>query len=488
MRFLLTLLLLVSSFAIAQTTPCFSFEENDFVLSGSATIIDDNTVRLTQASGNQSGFVWSQNLVNFEQNFNLEAEIYLGSQNAGADGIAFVIQAISNNEGSLGGGIGYAGISPSLAIEFDTWWNSGSDPTQDDHVALIANGEPWEMSAHSAYIPYVSVSNLEDGQWHPILITWDGTDKILSLTLDGVSIFSTTLDIPTLFFNGNPDLYWGFTAATGGANNLQQVRILEFCSVDSSCNTAPPTADSPQSFCSSVILQELQINGEYIRFYAEQTGTTVLDETTEIINNTTIYITQTIDDCESQDLVAVEISIENPTIYSNSFEILYCQNNSATVNLFDASNVFTSPNFSGFFNSVADAESFTNGINNTTDFGVISENQMVFGRIEDNVCYEVYPIVLVSENCDISIPQGISPNKDGFNDIFDIQNLYDIYLNHSLKIYNRYGDCIFEGDNTTKWDGRTKNGNLVPVGTYFYLLRLNNDSNDVYTGWVYCNY
>ena len=228
MRFLLTLLLLVSSFAIAQTTPCFSFEENDFVLSGSATIIDDNTVRLTQASGNQSGFVWSQNLVNFEQNFNLEAEIYLGSQNAGADGIAFVIQAISNNEGSLGGGIGYAGISPSLAIEFDTWWNSGSDPTQDDHVALIANGEPWEMSAHSAYIPYVSVSNLEDGQWHPILITWDGTDKILSLTLDGVSIFSTTLDIPTLFFNGNPDLYWGFTAATGGANNLQQVRILEF--------------------------------------------------------------------------------------------------------------------------------------------------------------------------------------------------------------------------------------------------------------------
>ena len=48
MRFLLTLLLLVSSFAIAQTTPCFSFEENDFVLSGSATIIDDNTVRLTQ--------------------------------------------------------------------------------------------------------------------------------------------------------------------------------------------------------------------------------------------------------------------------------------------------------------------------------------------------------------------------------------------------------------------------------------------------------
>ena len=51
---------------------------------------------------------------------NLEAELFLGNQDFGADGIAFVIQPISNDEGSLGGGIGYAGISPSIAIEFDT--------------------------------------------------------------------------------------------------------------------------------------------------------------------------------------------------------------------------------------------------------------------------------------------------------------------------------------------------------------------------------
>ena len=166
------------------------------------------------------------------------------------------------------------------------------------------------MSAHSAYTPYVGVNNLEDGLWHPILISWDGTNKILSLTLDGASIFSVTLNIPTLFFNGDPNLYWGFTAATGGANNLQQVRILEFCSIDSSCNTPEPTADSPQSFCESVVLNELQTNGSNIRFYAEETGDTLLDAETIVDESTTVYITQTIDDCESQTLVAIDIIVE----------------------------------------------------------------------------------------------------------------------------------------------------------------------------------
>ena len=488
MRSHILLLLFASFYASAQTIPCFTFEENEFSISGNAVVINDDTVRLTEAVGNQSGFVWSQNLVNFEQDFNLEAELYLGTQDAGgADGIAFVVQPISNDEGTLGGGIGYAGISPSLAIEFDTWWNSGNDPTQEDHVALIEDGEPWVMSAHNAYIPYVAVDNLEDGQWHPISIDWDGTDNTFSLSLDGDLIFSTVLDIPNLFFDGDPNLYWGFTAATGGANNLQQVRILEFCSIDSSCNTPPPTADSPQIFCASTTLDQLQINGTTVRFYAEETGDTLLDGTTLLTENTTVYITQTIDDCESQDLVAVEILIENPSIYSDPFEIEYCQGNTS-INLYDGSDLFLDADFSGFFNTQLDAENLSDIIVNPTDFEPTIENQMVYARLEDGVCYEVYPILLMSKNCDIIIPQAISPNNDGFNDVFEIQNLYDVHLNHVLKIYNRYGKCIFEGDNNKKWSGTSDDGKLVPVGTYFYALRLNNEDNEMFTGWVYCNY
>ena len=574
MRLLILTLLLISSIAKAQTTPCFTFEEGEFVVSGNATVMNDDTVRLTEAVNNQAGFVWSQSLVNFDLDFSLEAELYLGTQDGGADGIAFVIQAISNDEGTLGGGIGYSGISPSLAIEFDTWWNSGNDPIQDDHVALIANGQPWVMSAHSEYTPYVGVSNLEDGLWHPIIITWDGTDKLLSLTLDGVLIFTQTIDISTLFFGGDPNLYWGFTAATGGANNLQQVRILEFCSIDSSCNTPPPTADSPQTFCESMTLNQLQTNGSNIRFYAEE-GDTLLDAATVVDESTTVYITQTIDDCESQTLVAIEVIIEEPTIFNDPFQLMYCQDNNPTANLLDASNlflsadfsgffnsildtetlnniiespenfpvteldqivyariettlcyevysiiliaedptiytdpfeilycqsssptvdlytaadVFSSPNFSGFFNLLQEAENLTNEIINPSTFMVSSEDQMVYARIEEALCYEIYPIVLVSENCDIIIPEAISPNNDGLNDVFEIQNLYDVHLNHTLKIYNRYGECIFRGNNNKKWAGQSDDGKRVTVGTYFYALRLNNEDNEMFNGWVYCNY
>lgn len=252
--------------------------------------------------------------------------------------------------------------------------------------------------------------------------------------------------------------------------------------------TAAPTADTPQTFCDSLLLQELQTNGENIKFYTDQSGGTLLDETTEISEDTTVYITQTIDDCESQDLVAVEIIIENPTIYTDNFEILYCLDSSPTVNLFDASNEFLSDDLIGFFNSIDDLENFENIIDNPNDFEVNSENQLVYARVEEGLCYEIYPILLVSENCALVIPQALSPNSDGFNDVFDIQNLYDVHFNHTLKIYNRYGLCVFEGTNDKKWAGLSGDGKLVPVGTYFYVLTLNNEDNEVFTGWVYCNY
>lgn len=488
MRYVIILFFIFFSKSLAQTTPCFSFNENEFVISGDAFIIDENTIRLTEAIGDQAGFIWSQNLVNFDQDFSIEAELFLGNQDFGADGIAFVIQSISNDEGTLGGGIGYSGISPSIAIEFDTWWNSGNDPVQDDHIALIANGEPESMSAHSAYVPYTSVNNLENGNWHPISINWDGTEKNLSLFLNSNLIFSTNIDIPNLFFEGNSNLYWGFTAATGGANNLQQVKILEYCSFDSSCETASPNADSPQIFCNSISLYEISSYGENIRYYLDASGDFPLEDSTEINENTTIYITQTIDDCESQDLVEVEIIIENPNIYSENLNFIYCQNNSSSVNLFDSSNIFLSSDFSGFFYSINDAENLTNNIINPSNFEVLNENLIVYGRLENAICYDIYPVLLISESCDIIIPEGISPNNDGFNDVFEIQNLYNVYLNHSLKIYNRYGTCVFEGDNNLKWNGRTNKGDLLPVGTYFYVLKLNDEDSNVFSGWVYSNY
>ena len=66
-----------------------------------------------------------------------------------------------------------------------------------------------------------------------------------------------------------------YTASTIGTYYAEAIDNLTGCisttrtAVDTSSNTPAPNAPSPQSFCSSVLLQELQTNGENIRFYTE---------------------------------------------------------------------------------------------------------------------------------------------------------------------------------------------------------------------------
>ena len=38
-----------------------------------------------------------------------------------------------------------------------------------------------------------------------------------------------------------------------------------------------------------------------------------------------------------------------------------------------------------------------------------------------------------------------------------------------MKIYDRWGEMIFETDNNTGWDG-TKNGQLLNTGVYVYVI------------------
>ena len=146
-----------------------------------------------------------------------------------------------------------------------------------------------------------------------------------------------------------------------------------------------------------------------------------------------------------------------------------------------------------FYESLEDLEAAQFEISNPTEYRSQTNPQTVFARIETPPCYEPFAFELMVENCPPRIPDGFSPNDDGANDWFNIQGLYDIFEQHELKIYNRYGTIIFEGDNDNRWEGiinrgLNNHGNLVPVGTYFYLLNLNDADYKPLFGWVYVNY
>jgi len=74
----------------------------------------------------------------------------------------------------------------------------------------------------------------------------------------------------------------------------------------------------------------------------------------------------------------------------------------------------------------------------------------------------------------ILIHQGVSPNGDGVNDFFQIDNISQ-YPDNKLTIMNRNGQLIFEAqgyNNSSKvFDGHSnKNGRMQLPGTYFYQL------------------
>nr|WP_321223252.1 gliding motility-associated C-terminal domain-containing protein [uncultured Psychroserpens sp.] len=168
--------------------------------------------------------------------------------------------------------------------------------------------------------------------------------------------------------------------------------------------------------------------------------------------------------------------------------------NSATFNLIDI--LLASQNILSdalFYESIEDLQANENEITNPENYTNNNNPQRIFVKVENAPCYDIYEFEVSVENCPPYIPEGFSPNNDGTNDSFNIQGLYDIFENHDLKIYNRYGTLIFEGDNDTKWyglvnRGLNNHGNIVPVGTYFYILNPNDVQYEIMMGWVYVNY
>ena len=67
------------------------------------------------------------------------------------------------------------------------------------------------------------------------------------------------------------------------------------------------------------------------------------------------------------------------------------------------------------------------------------------------------------------IPNTFSPNNDGINDKWEITYLKR-YPYAKVQVFTRTGQKVFESSGyLNAWDGR-KNGVLLPVDTYYYII------------------
>ena len=88
----------------------------------------------------------------------------------------------------------------------------------------------------------------------------------------------------------------------------------------------------------------------------------------------------------------------------------------------------------------------------------------------------------------VDLPQGLSPNGDGFNDCLILDHLEAQEDIDKIEVFNRYGTKIYEmNEYVDQWCGVDQDGKIVPVGTYFYIIYFNSTKEPI-TSWIYVNY
>ena len=97
-----------------------------------------------------------------------------------------------------------------------------------------------------------------------------------------------------------------------------------------------------------------------------------------------------------------------------------------------------------------------------------------------------YTVLASTEPCLITVYNGFTPDGDGINDNWIIENIEN-YPTNTVSIFNRWGNKIWSTtnyDNTSNlWNGKHTNGNTLPSGTYFYVIEIDGGVG-VKKGWV----
>lgn len=103
---------------------------------------------------------------------------------------------------------------------------------------------------------------------------------------------------------------------------------------------------------------------------------------------------------------------------------------------------------------------------------------------DDAKCTVRDSVLVVVNRRAVRVPNAFSPNGDGRNDSWVIDDL-KYYPDCLVQVFNRWGQKIFESKGYQEpWKGADGKGNMLPVGTYYYLINVGAIDEKPLTGWV----
>jgi len=265
---LCTLFVLVG-LSLAQNTVTYSYGSfdssvlNQFQLNGEAAGLNPNGANKLWLTSNNDDEVGSAILKNpialvgpngFQASFSTAFSIQMTSPGGaydddgwGADGIVFSINSRTNIVGADGGGIGYQGLANSVGIEFDSWNNGYPIDINGNHVGVDINGNMESASS----VPYPTRWN--DGNVHYAWVDYNGESQTLEVRASDSATRPTdailTYSVNLVAILGTPNVYVGFSAGTGSANENHYVNGWTFT------NTYAPIITQPTSVCGNGIIE-----------------------------------------------------------------------------------------------------------------------------------------------------------------------------------------------------------------------------------------
>ncbi len=476
--------------------------------------------------------MWNVNKINLNESFEVVLNINFGCKDVdGADGIVFGFQPLSTSVGSTGEGLGFLNVKPSIGIEMDTYQNTNlSDPAY-DHISINKNGDVNHATANRLAGPVgfdALNSNVEDCQSHDFKVTWDAVSKTLKVFYECKERLSYTGDIVNTIFSGDPNVFWGFTASTGGLSNVQTVCLKYTSFLDKGA------ADTV--ICKGGRVQLNASGGDTYKW------TPTLGLSNPNISNpfaspdtTTDYRVEIGDKCGRIRADTVQVKVGgDPLAVDLGRDTQICAGQSVRLNATsklsvgakfkwqDGSkdSVFIARN-AGVYNvklernacfasdsiKIAILAPPSVSARFPTDTTICLDKKLILKAQTSEASYQwfdgstqpEYPVVKAGiysvrvfnrcgfdearvkvkyEDCErVYIPNVFSPNNDHNNDYFFIQDGKNIETITSMKVFDRWGGMVFQTANILPniealgWNG-TFNGQLLPPDVYVYVVEI----------------
>ncbi len=501
-----------------------------YFLNGSAVQTNDSCFQLTSERMFDVGSIWYPEKVDLRNSFDLVMDIFFGCTDLnGADGVVFGLQPISASVGESGGGLGIGGIRPALGVEFDTYQNSDQLDPAFDHVAIMANGSVTHSGPDNLAGPVQASErsdNIETCRFIPLRVTWDAPAQTLRVYFDCSLRLEYTGDIVNEIFGGDPFVFYGFAAATGGLFNRQEVcfRFNSFLKQLEDVTMCP----------GGQVLLDVSGGESY-----EWLPTAGLDDPTapSVVaspDTTTVYTVRIFDACGIPLVDTVRITVEGDSAFVKlGPDTSICPASFITFDVTTPTAIYewANPELAGPRVSVNAPGTYEVTVTRQDIICEASDRVVIdhlpvplldLGPPDTTLClgdllrispqndvgqpvldfndglpfdtlyisrpgrYRAFvddPCGLVFDQIDVDfinrreiyLPTAFSPNGDGINDQWFPQDGGDVVLIHRLSVFNRWGEQVFEAfdlaanDPSVGWDGRM-NGRDLPSGTYVWTL------------------